>query len=95
MKVIIDEAGEIIAKATDDHTLIKATIASRRRQPRQRLFLARYWRACEAITSSSIVKLSSTYRLSRSLWRMSSTQALIFVAAVVIAVALLLLAANA
>jgi hypothetical protein len=28
-------------------------------------------------------------------WRMSSTQALIFVAAVVIAVALLLLAANA
>jgi len=32
---------------------------------------------------------------SPSAWRMSSTQALIFVAAVVIAVALLLLAANA
>ena len=34
MKTIVDEAGEIIAKATDDHIRIGATTARGRGQPR-------------------------------------------------------------
>ena len=49
MKIIVDEAGEIIAKATDDHTLIgghhRLAVAA---SLGQKTVLARYRRTCEA-----------------------------------------------
>jgi len=49
MKVIIDEAGEIIAKAADDHTLMGDPPSSHAGgQPGQESLLARYRRTREA-----------------------------------------------
>ena len=49
MKNIVDEAGEIIAKATDDHTLIgghhRLAVAA---SLGQKTVLERYRRTCEA-----------------------------------------------
>jgi hypothetical protein len=85
MKTIVDEAGEVIAKATDDHTLVGG---------HHRLAVAAsLGKNCSGeipanlqslITSSSIMEvLFDTYSLSRSpsAWRMSNAQALIFIAA--------------
>ncbi len=97
MKNIVDETGEIIAKATDDHTLIGghhrlAVVGSP---------FKTFAEAAAGVTltpggtgETNPAGISSTYRR-RTMWRMSNAQALIFVAvAVVVAVALLELLAR-
>jgi hypothetical protein len=89
MKIIVDEAGEIIAKATDDHTLIgghhRLAVAA---SLGKRLF----WRDTgELVKLRSLLqaswKFSSIYSLSRS----PSVSLLGYIAVVVIAVTVMLM----